>query len=160
MPRCSQVGGAARFEGQCLHPEGEQRHQNAPKWVPLRGEGKGRGMGRVPTGCVAAAGNSMRKNRSPPPTPEPILQNAKTHLSKALERQLAVFSVPDKAPQGFSVPQQRRNGSTPPQPTQGMGWEWASLVCPSPREVPKAPKQKTQLNKQTKTKTKNTVITS
>lgn len=115
---------------------------------------RGGGMGQVPTGCVAAAGNSMRKNRSPPPTPEPILQNAKTHLSKALERQLAVFSVPDKAPQGFSVPQQRRNGSTPPPtyPGDGMGMDIACL--PLTQGSPQSPKTKNTTEQTNKNKNK------
>lgn len=48
------VGGAMRLGGWCQHLEGEQRHQNAPKMVPLHREGAGEGPRGEGNGCTQA----------------------------------------------------------------------------------------------------------
>lgn len=153
MPCCSQVRGAARFEGQCLHPEGEQRHQNAPKWVPLRGEGKGGGMGRVPTGCVAAAGNSMRKNRSPP-HPRAHFAKRKNALVQGLGETARRLLGPRQGTTGFFGPAAEAKRQHPPTTYPGDGVGMGIACLPLTQGSPQSPKTKNTTEQTNKNKNK------
>jgi len=157
------VGGATQFRRWCLHLGGQQRHRNAPKTgASARGRGwRGAAAGeRAHTGRVAAAGNSTRKikkKRTPAPTqsPECKMSFCKTQICARPRAQRNGSPSVRLRTRHHRVFRSCSRGETAaphlpnlPRHQRERGWEWASLVFPSPRKASGAPKQKSQTNEQ------------